>query len=114
MRGIGGNVIAEIQTRTTVKNEIGESEKVWKTVQSLRGWLDYTGGDSKYSTYSAKLQETTHIFLADYVPLADGITEENSRMLVDGLVYDVLLFDNPMGMKKGSQWEIFLRFTGGQ
>lgn len=114
MKGIGGNITAAIQTATTTKNAIGEQVKSWANTQTLKGWLDLSGGDSKYTNYSAKLQESTHIFVADYVPLSAGIQAENSRMVIGGKVYDILLIDNPMEMGSGSQLEIYLKFTGGQ
>lgn len=113
MRGIGGNVTAVIQTATAAQNAIGEHVRKWSNAQTLKGWLDLSGGNSKYTNYSTKLQESTHIFVADYVPLA-GIEPENSRMVIGGKVYDILLIDNPMEMGSGSQLEIYLKFTGGQ
>ena len=114
MKGIGGNITAVIQTVTTTKNAIGEQVKSWADAQTLKGWLDLQTGDSRYTTYNAKIQESTHVFVADYVPLAAGIQAENSRMTINGKVYDILLIDNPMEMGSGSQLEIYLRFTGGQ
>lgn len=109
---IGGNKLAEIQISTTTKNAISEQVKAWETVQSLKGWLDLQGGESKYTTYNAKMQESTHIFLADYVQLDSKIKAENSRAVIDGEVYDIMLLDNPMEMNL--QWEIYLKYTGGQ
>lgn len=114
MKGIGGNTTAIIQTYTATKNEIGEQVKSWSDTQTLKGWLDLQAGDSKYTTFNAKIQESTHIFVADYVPLADGIQAENSRMTINGKRYDILLIDNPMEMGSGSQLEIYLKYTGGQ
>lgn len=114
MRGIGGNITATIQVRSVTKNEIGEQVEKWPDVQSIKGWLDLTTGDSKYSTYNAKMQESTHIFVADYVPLDSRIKAENSRMVIKGKRYDIMLIDNPMELEKGSQLEIYLKFTGGQ
>ena len=119
MKGIGGNIVATVQVCTgTAKNEIGELVKTWADAQSIRGWLDLQSGDSRYSNYDAKIQESTHIFLADYVELDPRIKAESSRLLLGSgeaaLKYDILLIDNPMGMKTGSQLEIYLRFTGGQ
>lgn len=114
MKGIGGNITAVIQTATTTKNAIGEQVKSWANAQTLKGWLDLSSGDSKYTTYNAKMQESTHVFIADYVPLAAGIQAENSRMTINGKIYDVLLIDNPMEMCSGSQLEIYLKYTGGQ
>lgn len=114
MKGIGGNTNAIIQVCTVNRNEIGESVKTWADVQSIRGWLDLQGGDSKCQAFHAKIQESTHIFIADYVPLDSRITAEQSRLIVNGKRYDILLIDNPMEMGSGSQLEIYLRFTGGQ
>lgn len=114
MRGIGGNITAVIQTRTSTQNTIGEQVQSWADAQTIRGWLDLSGGDSKYTSYSAKIQESTHVFVADYVALAAGITAENSRMVIGGKRYDILLIDNPMEMGSRSQLEIYLKYTGGQ
>lgn len=114
MRGIGGNITAVIQTSTSTQNAIGEQVRTWKDAQTLKGWLDLSSGDSRYTTYYAKIQESTHVFVADYVPLAAGITAENSRMVIGGKRYDILLIDNPMEMGRGSQLEMYLKYTGGQ
>lgn len=114
MKGIGGNIQADIQIKAVTKNEIGEQVKSWTNVQTLRGWLDLATGRSTYNSFSAKIQESTHIFVGDYVPLDARITAENSRMVIGGKVYDIMLLDNPMEMGIGSQWEIYLKYTGGQ
>lgn len=114
MKGIGGNVTAIIQTSATTTNEIGEQVQHWTDAATLSGWLDLSGGDSKYSVYNAKVQDSTHVFVADYVPLPEGVTAETSRLIRNGKRYDVLLIDNPMEMQNGSQLEIYLKFTGGQ
>ena len=114
MKGIGGNITAVIQTYSGTKNEIGEQVKKWADIQTIKGWLDLQSGDSKYTNFNAKLQESTHIFIADYVPLANSIQAENSRMVINGKRYDILLIDNPMEMGHGSQLEFYLKFTGGQ
>lgn len=108
---IGGNITATIQTYTTSKNAIGEMLKDWKNTQQITGWLDLTVGASNYNAYSAKVQESTHIFLSDYVEIADGLRAENSRMVIDGKAYDIMLIDDPMGMHR--QLEIYLKYTGG-
>lgn len=114
MKGIGGNITAAIQVKAITKNEISEQMESWADVQSIKGWLDLQGGDSKYSTYNAKIQESTHIFIADYVPLDSRIKAENSRMVIKGKRYDIMLIDNPMELENRSQLEIYLKFTGGQ
>ena len=81
-------------------------------VQKVRGWLDLIDGDSKYTNFSAKMQDSTHVFIADYVALNKVITAEDSRVVIAGRRYDVLLIDDPMELHK--QLEIYLRYTGGQ
>lgn len=109
---IGGNIQAEIQVFASTKNEIGEYVKSWKTKQTLKGFLDLRGGDSDYTSFDAKVEDSTHIFICDYVPLVSGVTTENSRMLIKGKAYDIMLIDNPMELNE--HYEIYLKFTGGQ
>lgn len=114
MKGIGGNTNAIIQISATTKNAIGEQVKAWKDVQTLHGWLDLQSGESRYRVYNAKIQESSHIFVCDYVELDRRINAENARLVNNGAVYDIMLIDNPMQMKTGSQLEIYLKYTGGQ
>lgn len=114
MRGIGGNTKGFIQIQSFETSEIGEQVLTWMDAQRLNGWLDLMSGDSKHTTYNAKMQESTHVFVADFVRLNDAITAENSRMVINGKRYEVLLIDNPMEMEHGSQLEIYLKYTGGQ
>lgn len=111
MSSVGGNTKAIIQTHTTERNAIGETVKKWSDVQTLTGWLDLSGGSSHYNTYSAKVKESTDLFIANYVPLREGISEENSRLIVNGKVYDIMLIDDPMGLH--AHYEIYLKYTGG-
>lgn len=114
MKGIGGNITAKIQVLTTTDNEISEQVDAWTDVQSIRGWLDMSSGEARYTTYNAKIQESTHVFVADYVALDSRISAENSRMVINNKRYDILMIDNPMELGSGSQLEFYLRFTGGQ
>lgn len=112
MKGIGGNIKGDFQIFETETNEIGEDVKRWETVQTVTGFLDMSGGDSKYSVYNAKIQESTHVFICDYVSLDKRISAEKSRMQINGKAYDIMLIDNPMELNE--QYEIYLKFTGGQ
>lgn len=115
MRGIGGNTKALIQVRAeATTNAIGESVLTWADAQTITGWLDLASGTAGYITYSAKVHESTHVFVADFVPLDSRINAESSRAVINGKVYDITLIDNPMEMGRGSQLEIFLKYTGGQ
>lgn len=112
MKGIGGNTTATLQVKTATKNAIGEQVPTWKDVQTIKGWLDLQSGEAKYNTYYAKIQESTHIFVCDYVELDANITAENARAVIHGKAYDIKLIDNPMEMNQ--QLEIYLKYTGGQ
>lgn len=121
MADIGGNRFAVIQITKAEKNGIGEFEAAYTdAITGLTGWMDLLEGGSKHLNYNAKLQESTHVFLCDYMKLecqVDGkpvkkITPENSRIIVDGEIYEVLLYDDPMGMHE--HLEIYLKYTGGR
>lgn len=109
---IGGNITADIQISTASKNELGENIPSWATLHSHEGFLDLSSGDSKYTTNNAKIQESTHVFICDYFELDKRIKAENSRVVIDGQIYDVMLIDDPMNLHK--HLEIYLKFTGGQ
>lgn len=118
MANIGGKTICTVQVNTVVKNAIGEGEKKWSDAFSHAGWLDLQSGDSEYSTHKAKIEESTHVFLCDYhsgiyaLTIPDSKTKAvpDVRMIIKGMVYDVLLIDNPMEMNE--QLEIYLRKVG--
>lgn len=106
---IGGNMTLTLQESTTIKNQIGETEQIWATVQEIFGFLDLATGDSRYSTYDAKIQESTHVFIADYTAL--NVKANNCRAIDgNGLIYDVTLIDDPMNLHQ--HLEIFLKYVG--
>lgn len=136
---VGGNIQALLQVKNRgAKNTIGEVTAQWVDCTSIKGWLDLSTGDSKHITFYAKVQESTHIFLCDFTNLKNlstkwvwnpfnfltgvisqqneqesvDVTSDNARMVIDGLVYEILLIDNPMNMN--DHLEIYLRFIGGQ
>lgn len=110
MKGIGGNLTAQLQMKTISKNDIGEAVPTWATIHNLFGFLDLSNGDSKYTSYNAKIQESTHVFICDYISIDSRINAENSRFLANGKVYDVMLIDDPMELHE--QIEIYLKYTG--
>lgn len=110
---IDGNTTVRIETKTTSKNSIGESVIAWEDAMSIFGWLDLMNGDSRYTTYDAKIQESSHIFISDYVNIPKTIKPENSRLVdEDGLIYDIMMIDDPMKLHR--QLEIYLKYTGSQ
>lgn len=110
---IGGNIKALLQMQSgTAKNEIGESVPSWETMHEIEGFLDLSSGDSKRTVYNSKVQESTHVFLCDFVELSKNVKAENSRMIIAGLEYDVMLIDDPMNLNE--HLEIYLKYTGAQ
>ena len=107
---IGGNIDSIIQMFAVVQNDIGEDVQEWTDKITIKGWLDLCSGEANFSQFSAKIQESTHVFVCDFFEL-DGITAENSRMLIDGQIYEITLIDNPMNLNE--HFEIFLKYLGG-
>lgn len=112
MKGIGGNIIGTLEIRNTTQNEYGDCIESWISMLSLKGWLDQMSGQAGYQSYSAKIQESTHVFVSDYVNIPADSISENSRMVINGKRYDVVMIDNPMELNQ--QLEIYLKYTGGQ
>ena len=110
MANIGGSIAGVIQTKTTTKNEIGEAVQTWEDAFSQRGWLGLQSGDSKYTNFNAKLEESTHVFLCDFHSGIYALADQDTRMILKGVVYDVLVIDNPDEMDE--QLEIYLRRVG--
>ena len=108
---IGGNITGVIQTKTTVKNDIGESVKTWVDAFIHRGWLDLQNGEKGHRNFLAPIEESTHVFLCDYHSGIYDLAGQDVRMVIKNMVYDVLLIDNPMEMNE--QLEIYLRKVGG-
>lgn len=119
---IGGNTTVKLQVKAgTTKDAIGSKVPTWADVIELTGWLDYQAGNTQYTNFNAKIQESTHLFICDYLPIPDSleyegklvkVSAENARMIANSQEYDVILIDNPMGMNK--HLEIYLKYTGGQ
>jgi head-tail adaptor len=113
MANIGGNITGVIQSKTSNgKNAIGEAVIVWADAFTTKGWLGYASGDSQRSDFKAKVEESTHCFLCDYNADVDALADKDTRMIIKGNMYDVLLIDNPDEMNE--QLEIFLKKVGGQ
>ena len=110
MANIGGNIYGRIQTKQAVKNEIGEAELTWADAYRHLGWLDLQSGDSERNNHKTKLEESTHVFLCDFHKGIYALASQDTRMIIKGFVYDVLLIDNPMEMEE--QLEIYLRKVG--
>lgn len=109
MKMIGGNTFGVLQRKTVAKNDIGETIENWTGAITILGWLDLSSGDSHTSVYDRKVQESTHIFLCDYLDLSD-YDPENCRMVIDNRNYEVKLIDDPMGLHQ--HIEMYLKYMG--
>ena len=110
MANIGGNITGIIHTKTTERNAIGEGVPAWRDSFEQIGWLGLQSGDSKRSTFNAKLEESTHVFLCDFHPGIYALADRDTRMIIKCFVYDVTFIDNPDEMDE--QLEIYLRRVG--
>ena len=115
MANIGGNIYAVIQKKASEgkKNAVGEAVRTWTDAFNPLGWLGLQSGDSKRSTYNAKLEESTHVFLCDFdanIYALNDTENENIRMILKGKVYEILLIDNPDELDE--QLEIYLKKVG--
>lgn len=110
MANIGGNITGVIQIKITKKNAIGESEQTWVDAFSSIGWLGMQSGEKRRATFSAKIEESSHVFLCDFHPGIYALADQDTRMIIKGIVYDVTYTDNPDEMD--AQLEIFLRRVG--
>lgn len=73
---VGGNIQGLLQVKKNgAKNAIGERKNTWVDCTSILGWLDLSTGDSKHTTFYAKVQESTHIFLCDFTNLKNLSTD---------------------------------------
>lgn len=111
MKAVGGNIGLELQKKVTTVNEIGERVPSWETTAAFFGFLDKLTGEAHIETFDGKVEDSTHVFICDYVDL-DEIRPENSRAVCKGKVYNVLDIDDPMGLHHSL--EITLRFVGWQ
>lgn len=112
MKKIGGNISAKLEKLKVGANEIGEQVKAYNPIVELHGWLDLQSG-TKTNALSAWLQDSTHVFVCDYVDLSEHkLKPENCRFICDGKRYEVLNIDDPMNLHY--QLEISLKYVGWQ
>lgn len=113
MANIGGNISAVLKIKASGgKNSIGEAVNSWEDAFTLVGWLGLQNGENKRATFNAKIEESTHVFLCDYNAGVYALADKDTRLILKGNMYDVLLIDNPDELDE--QLEIYLRKVGGQ
>lgn len=116
MSHIEGNTKAYVQIRDVRPDEYGVDRENWKNAfpEPLSGVLDLTGADTSRDMMK-RVEDSDYIFLCDYFDLhvcGEKLTTENSRILIDGEIYEVRLYDDVMRMHE--HMEIYLKYLGGQ
>lgn len=113
MKGISGNVTVVFQAKNDKKyNAIGEQVGTWSDSDTVKGWIDLSGGEASYNGYNAKIQDSTHVFICDYQEIkALSYDLSEIRLVCNGKTYEITLVDNPMELNQ--QLEIFLKYVGG-
>lgn len=105
---IGGNKLATLEIKASRRNSIGELVDTWTPYTHIQGFLDFLSGAADIQNYNAKMQESTHVFIGDYVPI--NLQESECRLVVDGKPYEITLIDDPMELHK--HIEIYLKYIG--
>lgn len=109
MKRIGGNITANIQTKSKIGTDrLGKPTYEWTTVHYVVGFLDLRSGDSRYTTYNAKIEESSHVFICDYFPTT--VKPGEARVIIEDKEYDLKLIDDPMNLHE--HYEMFLSFVG--
>lgn len=116
MGHIEGNTKAYVQVKSTVPDEYAIDCLEWRDAfpEPLSGFLDLADAGTS-ACMMKRVEDSDYIFLCDYFDLhtCNGkLSTENSRMLIDGEIYEVRLYDDVMGLHE--HMEIYLKYLGGQ
>lgn len=112
MKSIKKITECNIQIKSSIENEIGEIANDWTTAHTVYGVLGMQSGDSKYTNFNAKIEESTHIFVCDFNADVYALADTDVRCIIKNKMYDVLMIDNPDELNY--HLEIYLRLVGGQ
>ena len=110
MKKIGGNVDCVLKYQSTTQSDIGEDVVDWVELQTIKGFLDLMNSGKEYANYNKPTEDSTHVFVCDYVSIEKKDQNGNDRQFkatIDGEDFDVTYIDDPM--KLHYQLEIFLR-----
>ena len=120
MKKIGGNIDLVLKRKDGfTTNEIGERIPNYVDYITLHGFLDMANNNTGHSTFNAKVQDSSHYFVCDYVEfpvfvdekgLSRVATPNDLKGFCNGKEYDVLWIDNPMELNY--QYEIYLEYKG--
>lgn len=117
MSHIGGNTEAFIQMNEVIQNGYGNDTNNWMDVfdKPKKGFLDLVSEGTDSRSLMHRIENADYVFICDYFePSVNGtrLTTENSRIIIDGEVYEVKLYDDPMRLHE--HMEIYLKYLGGQ
>lgn len=117
MSFIGGNVKAIVQISKVTQNSYGNDVANWSNAfdEPLIGFLDMVSEGTNSRNLLHRVEDADYVFICDFFePLVDGVklSTENSRMVIDGEIYEVKLYDDPMRLHE--HMEIYLKYLGGQ
>ena len=108
---IGGNKAIKLYKNSgETINEIGEPENEKELLIEIKGFLDYMSGEVGSVNFKAPINESTHIFISDFVEIDEDA--EHLIAEIDSKTYEVKYIDNPMELNE--QLEIYLKLLGGQ
>lgn len=105
---IGGNINCVLKYESVTTSAIGEDVTEWVELQTIRGFLDLLNQGKDFATYNRAMEDSTHVFICDYVSISKKATE--LKATINGVDYDVTYIDNPMELNK--HLEIFLKRVG--
>lgn len=121
MKKINGNKDLVLKVKDYYdKNEIGENIPAYVDYFTLKnGFLDMSNTNTNYTTYNAKIQDSTHFFICDYqeLPTFIDIKGNERKPKIDELKaycdekeYEVLYIDNVQELNY--HYEIYLQYKG--
>lgn len=115
MGHIGGNMDAVVQVKEAAPDEYQADRIMWRDAFTIKnGVLDLLDAGTNFKMMR-RVEDSDYIFICDYfAPEFNGekLTTQNSRLLVDGGVYEVKLFDDVMHLHE--HLEVYLKYTGGR
>jgi len=105
---IKGNIQGTFRRKQDVRNARGENDAIWVNVATVIGILDFNNQpQTERIKYSAKMEESTHIWFCDYFPM--DIPVHELRFYCRGHEYDVLILDEVQF--QGQHYEVWLKLV---
>lgn len=108
---VGGNLTATVQIKTLTENDIGEKVAEWVDyIESVRGWLDLSNGNSTNQSHKTKSEESTHVWLCDFDSRLRDLDITQCRFICRDRIYEIKHVDDPMEIH--DHLEISLKLVG--